>query len=470
MIELFCVLLSAAGFYFSIGLGEQWWLAWLAPIPVLWLAFRRERGWQSVVAVWVAYALGWASPLRAYGGFLPWPVIIASLAGPGLLFALTVLVARRLYFACGPLAGAFAFAILWAGFDFLVAFNGAGGSSSTPATSQVAVPWLIQSASLFGECSITFLLGIFSAGIAASLRSRRFAPLAFGLGLFLANAAFGAWQMSTPPTGTVRTALINSDDTDKTATSGNKEDLWRTIEAYSRQIEALRGKGIKLVVLPEKIAIVQAPWANAAQAKLAALARDLDATLVVGFDLRDGSKSYNISWAFTPEAASPAVYQKRHLVPGLEARYTIGPGPVALSDGTGLEICKDMDFEGMIRADQVATKPTLLAVSAWDFEIDGWSHARIAILHSVENGLPMVRAGRDGLLTLTDRYGRLITEAKTTVGFQTVIGDLPLAGRGGETIYDKIGDVFGWSCVVAGIVIVGIGMASSRSVRLTTPA
>ena len=31
MTAIACALLSAIGFYFSIGLGEQWWLAWLAP-------------------------------------------------------------------------------------------------------------------------------------------------------------------------------------------------------------------------------------------------------------------------------------------------------------------------------------------------------------------------------------------------------------------------------------------------------
>jgi len=39
MIAIVCTFLTAIGFYFSIGLGDQWWVAWLAPIPVLWLAF-----------------------------------------------------------------------------------------------------------------------------------------------------------------------------------------------------------------------------------------------------------------------------------------------------------------------------------------------------------------------------------------------------------------------------------------------
>jgi apolipoprotein N-acyltransferase len=130
--------------------------------------------------------------------------------------------------------------------------------------------------------------------------------------------------------------------------------------------------------------------------------------------------------------------------------YTPGPGPAVLSNGVGLEICKDMDFHAMVRADEVATHPHLLAVPAWDFGSDDWSHARIAILRSVENGVPMARSAREGLLTLNDRYGRLIAIKKNGADFTTLSGDLPLDGPGGNTLYDKIGELFGWLCAVLG--------------------
>ena len=56
MTAIACALLSAIGFYFSIGLGEQWWLAWLAPVPVLWLAFGETKGWQVFIAAWLGCA------------------------------------------------------------------------------------------------------------------------------------------------------------------------------------------------------------------------------------------------------------------------------------------------------------------------------------------------------------------------------------------------------------------------------
>jgi hypothetical protein len=41
--------------------------------------------------------------------------------------------------------------------------------------------------------------------------------------------------------------------------------------------------------------------------------------------------------------------------------------------------------------------------------------------------------------------------------FDVLIGELPLGGRGGETIYDKIGDAFGWLCLAVGLGLVGWG-------------
>jgi apolipoprotein N-acyltransferase len=140
-----------------------------------------------------------------------------------------------------------------------------------------------------------------------------------------------------------------------------------------------------------------------------------------------------------------------------------------LSNGIGLEICKDMDFHAMLRDDAVATKPLLLAVPAWDFGKDDWSHARVAVMRSVENGVPMARSARDGLLTLNDRYGRIVARARSVGGFTTLIGELPLDGRGGDTIYDRIGDAFGWLCVVLSIALVGLSFARGDKIGAGRP-
>src|SRR5205814_10481000 len=66
-----CTIASAIGFYLSLNLGNTWPLAWVAPIPVLWLVFGETRGWIAFAATWTAYALGCCNMLPAYTGTLP---------------------------------------------------------------------------------------------------------------------------------------------------------------------------------------------------------------------------------------------------------------------------------------------------------------------------------------------------------------------------------------------------------------
>lgn len=463
MKALGCALLSAIGIYFSFGLGDHWWLAWLAPIPVLWLAFGDAKGTHVYVASLFAMAIGASSILRAYGASLPVFVLVLSIGGPSLAFAGSVRGARRVQRALGPIAAMFTFASLWTAFDFLISFSSSGGSVRTPAAAEVGMPVLIQVASLVGFPGITFLLSIVPAGIAASMRTRRPLPVVIALALFSANALYGHSRVSVPPSGTMRVALVESDDATGRLRADDREAALKAIGAYLGAIEKLSDPLIQLIVLPENIARVAPQWRDEVHARLAAASRRSNATLVAGFNTTIGNTQRNISWSFTAGEAIPTTYEKRRLVPVLEtAVYTPGSGPKVLTNGIGLEICKDMDHQAMLRNDEVQTKPIVLAVPAWDFGEDGWSHARVAILRSVENGVPMARSARDGLLTLNDRYGRLIARAKTTGSFTVLTGDLPLDGRGGNTVYDVIGDAFGWSCIALSLVAMTLSRIRTR--------
>jgi apolipoprotein N-acyltransferase len=463
MVAIACVLLSAVGFYVSMGLGDQWWLAWLAPVPVLWFSFGPSRLWQGFLVSFLAFALGDCSLLRAYAGSMPAPVLIMVVAGPALCFASAVMGAKSVRDIHGPVSAMFAFAAFWATVDFLAAFNRAGGAISTPAASQVGAPVLIQILSVTGFGGLTFLLGFVSAGVALGLRMRSAVPAALAAAVFIANAAFGYVRMSTPAETSLRVALIESDDAVGKVGKDDQGTALAVIDAYVAEIEKLRGAHVALIVLPENIARLGPGWRAIAEARLSAAADDVHAALVSGFNTEIDGAQRNVSLAFVPGEQHPVVYEKRRLVPVLESEhYTPGSAPKVLSRGMGLEICKDMDFPRMLREDETATRPVLLAVPAWDFDRDDWSHARVAMMRSVENAVPMARAARDGLLTLNDRYGNLVARARTVGGFTTVIGDLPLDGRGGGTIYDRIGDAFAWLCMALSAGILGARFIQHR--------
>jgi len=214
--------------------------------------------------------------------------------------------------------------------------------------------------------------------------------------------------------------------------------------------------------------------ADAHFGELGAIASQRDsATVVGGFNMYVDGARRNVAWAFAPREQTPITYEKRQLVPGLESSvFTPGSGPRVLPGGIGLEICFDMDFQGMIRRDEAAMRPRLLAVPASEIgthgawsnpaaAADAWFHARNALLRSVENGIPMARSALRGLLTLKDRYGRIVAETRTDGEFTTLIGNLPLDALGGATRYDRIGDALGWLCLVLGTGLVGVSLRSA---------
>ena len=95
---------------------------------------------------------------------------------------------------------------------------------------------------------------------------------------------------------------------------------------------------------------------------------------------------------------------------------------------------------------------------AWDFGPDGLAHAEPAIMRGVENGFALARAGRDGLLTMTDAYGRMLAMKPTSdSGMVTVAGDLP---RGpGETLYKHIGNAFASFSALLSAGLLGLALA-----------
>lgn len=191
MKAIVCVLLTAVACFFSFGLGNAWWLAWLAPVPVLWFAFGETKLWEAFMAAWVAFALGLTSILRAYFNVLPAPTLALDILCPSLLFALAALGAVRVKRALGPVPAMFAFAALWTGFDLLLSLSPGVGSLLSPAGAEVAAPVLIQGVALVGFAAVTFLLGAAAAGIALSLRMRDPVPISIAAGLFIVNAAYG---------------------------------------------------------------------------------------------------------------------------------------------------------------------------------------------------------------------------------------------------------------------------------------
>jgi len=293
-------------------------------------------------------------------------------------FAGSALCARYVARHVSPLAGVFVFASLWTTWDYAASF-GQNGTAPSPAYSQIAAPYLIQGASVFGLWIITFLLGLIPAGIAMGLQKRSATPAIVAIMFFALNAGFGIFRISYgDETRPVRVGLAADDALGAASFQANAKAALDAVGRYTAVARELSEQGARLIVFPEKVAVLQSAWRADAISVLDATAHASGATIVIGFD-DQGDLRRNEALIFAANDAEPLLYFKRHMVPGLEAAFVPGDLPLVLQDRTGVAICKDMDFQSTLRSDARDGHPMLLAVPAWDFDRDGWWHARLAI-------------------------------------------------------------------------------------------
>src|SRR5262249_33765226 len=161
------------------------------------------------------------------------------------------------------------------------------------------------------------------------------------------------------------------------------------------------------------------------KAAFADAARLHGVTLVAGVreKLADGTLR-NHALVFSPDGVLRLSYDKIHLIPGVEP-FPPGhtPGTFAGDPHLGVAICKDLDFTDIARA-HAAGGTQLLLVPAWDFDRDAWLHGRMAIARAVEAGSALGRAARNGLVTVSDAYGRLLVRQATAGGAALPVADV----------------------------------------------
>jgi apolipoprotein N-acyltransferase len=106
-----------------------------------------------------------------------------------------------------------------------------------------------------------------------------------------------------------------------------------------------------------------------------------------------------------------------------------------------------------------------MLIPAWDFYFDAWLAARTTLTRGVENGYTVIRSSREGLLTVSDPFGRVLAERPSqslpgSTLLLTVNIAPPIA-----TLYTRIGDLFGWLCVASATAML---LAGGRR-NLATP-
>ena len=467
--EIAGIVTAAAAYYFGTGLDGFGPLVWIAPIPVLVLAFRSSARRSAAIA-FITYVVGGLNIVPYLLRLAPPPAVVAALVVPALGFTLAVLAQRYAILHEKGWGSVAAFPATWTSYEFLIALLAPDGTALNLAYSQAGILPLVQLASVTGIWGISFLVTLVPAGISAAWHRRdqkRFALAAFGVPLCIALMTCGwgwarlAWSDQAPA---LRVGAAASDESVRLFDASTREQAMPVLVAYARRIDELARRGAQVIVLPEKFVGVAPDYEAEALRLLSASSRRNRVTVIAGLNRVGRAPKRNTAFVFGPEGQLLVAYEKAFPLPGFERGYERGtsPGVFSLSGATaGVAVCKDMDFPSWLRR-YAAAGARIVFVPAWDFVDDGPLHARMATVRGVEGGFAVVRSAQEGLVTISDHMGRtLATRMSSESRDVLLVGDVPLGPS--RTLYSLAGDWFGVTSLTLTLVIVGIATMRARS-------
>jgi apolipoprotein N-acyltransferase len=446
-------LVSAVFAYRGTGLHPIWWALWLAPIPVIAIA-PRLHGSAAFFLSAIVWLIGEMNQWKyvTHEIELPPHITILYFVVPAVVFGFGVLFVRGFIRRGSLFLASLALPVYWVAYEYLTAMASPHSTWGNLAYTQMNCLPVIQIAAISGLWGITFIVFLF-AGAAAALLSGagerwQRGALAIVVGFVVCAAlVFGKWRLQSSPTAQLVAVMLIAKDVPMSVYLGSEEQALELLGEYVAEIRRVTPAGTQAVVLPEKIGRISESALPEVDSLYSSVASATHAAIVLGLVRNTPSGAFNSSRLYSADGNLQANYDKHHLVPGVEPEKP-GDKRVILDEPSGrwgLQICKDMDFPKLSR-EYAVEGANLLLVPAWDFNLDRWLHSRMAVLRAVENGFALARSARNGLLTLSDNRGRILTEATTVPGrFVSITGKVNVSPE--ETFYTRAGDWFAWLCV-----------------------
>jgi len=447
-------LVASGAFYFaSTGVGTSWPLAWVAPAPVLWLAYG-PSSWPRVgIVAFLAFLIGECNLIPVYGSVVPMAALAVGLSLPALGFAAVILSSRYVWKRLPARLAVLVFPVFFTAWEFVFSLISPNGTAGSISHTQVAFVQFIQISRLVGWLGITFALSLVPSAIAVAVRNRTQPLWLVGItfSVLLVCLGYGTQVLDRDQEqDTVRVGLAVTDTSVAAFRTEDQDQAMRVIHSYARRVKELAARGAQIVVLPEKFVAIRPEWADVGRGVLASAAREGNVILAAGFNewLANG-RQRNVAVIFLPSGEIAGEYLKRYLVPGFESEYQQGNSLLKLPEAIGVAICKDMDFP-VVGRDYSRNNVGLLLVPSWDFVKDGPMHARMAVLRGVEGGFSVARTAQEGVLTASDDHGRILAEEKSSGAPEVLLlATLPIGT--GNTLYARIGDAFGYLLVLAAV-------------------
>jgi apolipoprotein N-acyltransferase len=412
------------------------------------------------------------------------PALIESFVGFAVAGALVASIARslqsrdRLSRALVPLGSAAVFAAAeWLRSEGLGVIGVPFGSLGFTQAASVLAPL----ASYIGTYGLTFVICAIGAYAAYGLRMR--AVRGTGMDVLVAAFVITAvtalawtfWPARTLDPATFPVAAIQGNIRQSLKFAPGAVD--EAIARYTRLTLRAGATHPALVVWPETVIPTPLNLSPPLQARFGALAKKLDAELVVGTDDVDRTDAYNVLYFFTHDGGLDAIYRKRQLVPFAEhlpfaplfswipltrevSHFSEGTAPGITSvEGVrvGPIICWESAFSDMA-VDDVRDGADALIVStddAWFGTTAGpYQHAQISQMRALETGRWIVRAAATGISGIIAPNGRFVSAS--ALDEETIVTGF--IGAPVRTFYDGFGPL--GVAIALALVVLGVSLTS----------
>lgn len=376
---------------------------------------------------------------------------------------------------------------LWAVLEWIKGKSAIGFPWELLGTSQISYPPLIQFASFSGVYGVSAWIVWINILIYFIIKKRRRVAVIGLLLSFILPLLYGRIRME-PERNFIRVGVVQPNVSPEE--KGDRETAELLFSDLLDMTRKLTKEKPYLLVYPETATLVNIERNSKYRERLQEILDTTEATLITGTLLwryeEDGFHYYNGAALIKPHKGITQKYRKIKLVPFSERmpyselfpflktfNRSLSGGDLSFGREYTLFHLPEGDFAVLICFESIfpdfVQKFTHRGVEFLvNITNDGWfgrtpgphQHAEMAVMRTVENGVPLIRCANNGISLLADGYGRILKKTELFKK-ETLTGNIPRPLK--PTFYSRYGNIFVFLSLF--LLLIGVVLKHSRDLR-----